>query len=71
MFGNRGRPCFDGNALARELKEMPDYSNPETRATEERLGGFYFPPGDEDPIANANLIERGPYELDNGAIYLG
>ena len=58
-----------GGAVARQLNEMPDYSNTATKATESKLGKFEYnlPP---TPTAKS-LIERGPYELDNGAIYVG
>jgi len=48
---------------------MPDYSNPATKATEARLGKFEY----DLPTSPSqkSLIERGPYELDNGAIYVG
>ena len=61
---SRGNP-----AVARQLNEMPDYSNPATRLTEQKLGKFDY---DQPASPSAkNLIERGPYELDNGAIYVG
>lgn len=48
---------------------MPDYSNEATRATERQVGPFEY---DEDESAYGNdLIDRGPYELDNGATYKG
>ena len=49
---------------------MPDYSNPATRETEKQLGGFEY---DEelDKMYSQDVITRGPYELDNGAIYQG
>lgn len=34
---NRGNP-----AIARQLNEMPDYSNPATKATEAKLGKFEY-----------------------------
>ncbi len=53
----------------REIAQVPDYSNPDTKATELRLGVFKYnkplEPEDEE------LENRGPYELDNGAIYIG
>ncbi len=53
----------------KEINVVPDYSNPETRATEEKLGAFKFdkPPTDSD----RELEDRGPFELDNKAIYIG
>lgn len=30
------------NSYAKELQEMPDYSNAQTKETEERLGPFVF-----------------------------
>ena len=48
---------------------MPDYSNYATKATEAKMGQFVY---DQPPTPTSkNLIERGPYELDNGAIYVG
>ena len=48
---------------------MPDHSNGATRETEQRLGPFVF---DQEPPENdKDLVTRGPYELDNGAIYSG
>lgn len=38
-FANKGRA---DNSFARELPEMPDFSNAATKQTEERLGPFTF-----------------------------
>ena len=57
-----------GLSFAKELKTMPDHSNEATRSTEQRIGPFMF---DEDSSRDTSLIEKGPYELDNGAIYQG
>ncbi len=53
----------------KQLSVMPDYSNAETRATEQRLGSFKYekPPSDTD----RELENHGPFELDNGATYAG
>ena len=69
MVQNKGKPIKRGSMLARELEEMPDHSNEVTRATELKLGPFIF-----DKIESPrpfSIIDRGPYELDNGAIYHG
>lgn len=64
----KGKPR--DNSVARELDKMPDFSNEQTKSTEQRLGPYLF--DDENPPDFENeLIERGPYELDNGAIYQG
>jgi hypothetical protein len=68
MGDNKGK-VVAGNSYARELQEMPDHSNANTRATEVRLGPFVFDKIDS-PRSQA-LIDRAPYELDNGAIYHG
>jgi hypothetical protein len=68
MLLDKGRPILQGNSYARELKEMPDHSNEKTKATEAKLGPFIYDKEDNGPN---DLIERGPYELDNGAIYQG
>jgi hypothetical protein len=48
---------------------MPDHSNAATRETEERLGPFVFDKVDSPRLKD--VVSRGPYELDNGAIYHG
>jgi hypothetical protein len=66
-----GRAAMDGEAkmVRRPLTSVPDYSNPETRATEKKLGAFVY---DAQPVdADGELEDRGPFELDNGAIYIG
>ena len=66
---DKGKPLLNGNSYARELKDMPAHSNEATRTTEARLGAFIFDMIDSP--SNANVIDRGPYEMDNGAIYHG
>lgn len=58
-----------GSATAKQLNEMPDYSNQATKETEKNLGQFVYD-SPETP-SGKGLIQRGPYELDNGAIYVG
>lgn len=55
---------------AKPLDAMPDYSNEATREAESQLGSFVFD-FDHDSLACEGLIERGPYELSNGATYKG
>ena len=52
----------------KDISEIPDYSNPDTRAAEKKLGLFKF---DSIIEPNSNLEDRQPVELDNGAIYVG
>ena len=47
---------------------MPDHSNDLTKATENKLGPFIF---DLDEEVNPAILDKGPFELDNGAIYHG
>ena len=68
-MGDKGRPILQGNSYARELREMPDHSNEFTRATEQKMGPFVFEK--ESEANNPDIIKRGPYELDNGAIFEG
>lgn len=69
MPSNRRDSNRNGLVYAKQLAEMPDYSNEATRATEKQVGPFEW---DEDESQyGADLIVRGPYELDNGAIYEG
>lgn len=69
----RFMPAGQAAALSRSKKQlliMPDFSNQFTRVTENRLGSFNF--SKYGPPSNMNeLEERGPIELDNGAVYLG
>lgn len=68
MLNDKGKPS-QGICYAKELKEMPDYSNASTRATEVRLGPFLF---DREAMQQSpDIIDRGPYELNNGAVYHG
>lgn len=66
---NKGKPLMNGNSYALELKEMPDHSNEATRLTEARLGPFIY--DRIDSARSVDVINRGPYEMDNGAIYHG
>lgn len=59
----------NGLVYAKQLAEMPDYSNEATRATEKQVGPFEW--DEDDSQYGTDLIVRGPYELDNGAIYRG
>ena len=69
-FANKGKPAAGfGNSYARELLEMPDYSNSFTRNTQERLGAFVYDKP-ESP-REKDVVTRGFYELDNGAVYHG
>ena len=67
MGENKGKPYPPGNSFARELKEVPDHSTEATRSTEARIGQFVF----EQNETPRDVIDRGPYEMDNGAIYQG
>ena len=60
----------NGLVYAKQLQEMPDYSNEATNATEKMLGPFEYDQ-DEESHYGTDLITRGPYALDNGAIYEG
>ena len=48
---------------------MPDYTNDATKKTEQQLGSFKYE--ENKDLDNIELIDRGPYKLDNGAIYIG
>ena len=67
-MGNKGN-VHKGHSYARELKVMPDHSNEETRKAEVRLGPFMFDSNESD--RDYEVLQRPPYELDNGAIYHG
>lgn len=66
MIRNKGRVDIK---YAKELAEMPDTMNDLSRATENRLGPFVF--DKPDLIDQSNLIDKGPFELHNGAYYHG
>ena len=55
--------------FARELKDMPDLTTFAARKTDERLGPFKYE--DEEYITTEDLMLKGPFEMENGAIYLG
>ena len=65
-MASKGKPVLENGQFSRALNEMPNFSNQNTRATEQRLGSFEFEMP-EDP--NNNLVTRGPYMLDNEAVY--
>ena len=49
---------------------MPPYGNEFTKKTEEKLGPFQYEDA-KNIEDNTHVIKRGPYELDNGAVYEG
>ena len=55
--------------LAKELEKMPDVMSALSRKTEDHLGPFVF--DKPDLVDQSKLIEKGPYELHNGAFYHG
>ena len=56
-------------SLAKPLIQMPDYSNETRKDIEKALGPFQY---DEDESQYGDkLISRGPYQLENGAVYHG
>jgi hypothetical protein len=66
MIENKGKVSLK---YAKELKEVPDFNNSLVKATEERLGPFLF--DKPDSARERHLLDKGPFELDNGAIYHG
>ena len=51
------------------MADLPDFSNEATRLTKEQLGNFEW---DIDEYHYGDdLVTRGPFELDNGAVYKG
>lgn len=67
---NKGRESGQsGLVYAKLLDVMPDYSTEAIKAIENQLGEFV---PDEDVSAyGADLITRGPYELDSMSVYKG
>ena len=64
---------IDSNHQLKELASLPDYSNPLTRDTEDKLGIFIYQNLDDPQQEQGDnrLVERPPMELDNGAVYFG
>ena len=60
---------MNGVEFAKELKEMPDYSNAFTKQVQAKLLPFQFDQS-ESP-RDSPLIDRGPIEMDNGCVYHG
>ena len=58
----------DNDKIAKELAEMADFGNAQTREIEIKLGDFVYENVDDEDL---NLVTRGPYELSNGAVYKG
>mmetsp|Transcript_18560 Transcript_18560/g.16162 ORF Transcript_18560/g.16162 Transcript_18560/m.16162 type:complete len:203 (+) Transcript_18560:286-894(+) len=55
--------------LAEQINNIPDYSNPNTNATKEKLGPFVF---DADQDGDSQLPYLPPYQFkENSAIYKG
>ena len=42
MVLDKGRPILNGPELAKDLSEMPDYSNTFTKEVEAKLSSFQF-----------------------------
>ena len=53
----------------KSLQDVPDYSNEKTRNTENSLGPFVYDM--DESRFGADTIVRGPFEIDNGAVYQG
>ena len=50
---------------------MPDHSNDNVRAAEAKIGPFIYDEPEDSEDDRRQLIDRRPYEMDNGVIYLG
>ena len=48
------------------MSDIPDFSNENTRATEERLGSFVY-----DEEEDKDLISKKPFKTNNGGVYYG
>ena len=59
-----------GSVGFKKLDKLPDYSNQATRETEKKFGKFVYDDQNFD-IPEEELEERGLFELDNKAIYIG
>lgn len=67
----RGNDSYrNGLVYAKALSSLPDYSSFATRETEKQLGPFNYDL-DDNKMFELEIITRGPYELDNGAIFQG
>ena len=69
MVLDKGRPILNGAEFAKELSEMPDYSNTFTLEVEAKLGPFQY--DESESPRDSPLIDRGPLEMDNGCVYHG
>lgn len=50
---------------------IPDYSNDKTRVTIAKLGEFVYDSEISNKPSYRDVKKRPPFELDNGAIYIG
>ena len=73
MAGKKPKPNQDvvnfDKPGVKPVDKMPNYSNPATLETDKKMGPFKYDAPDSPSFQN--LIGRGPYELDNGAVYVG
>ena len=53
--------------VAKPIDELPDYSNANTNITKQKMGNFSY----DEQYEEGQYPELGPYQFDNGAIYLG
>lgn len=65
---NKGVVNMQSNQNFIRVKDMPDYSNWQTKATEEKMSPFVF---DETYCVHKNVVSKEPYMFENGSIYYG
>jgi hypothetical protein len=74
IFKGGGMPygCNEGHSngleFAKALTNLPDYSSFASREAEKQLGPFVYDL-DDAKIFDHEITTRGPYELDDGAVY--
>jgi hypothetical protein len=68
MKDNKGKVIAGKNNVM-VLDEMPDFSNPVTRVAEEKCGPFQY--DEEEQLSSMPLLDKGPFKLNNGAVYFG
>ena len=55
-------------SVAKPIKEVPNYNNQAAQATYNKIGEFVY---DQDEDDDKQLPRLGPYEFENGAVYIG
>ena len=63
-----GIPHAPSISVAKQIREVPNYNNIAAQSTYDKIGEFNY---DQNHQEDSHLPKLGPYEFDNGAVYIG